>query len=120
MGLYVHFCLDDLDFSTFTQFYAKFVKDFRLRNVTTATQRTFRLAIFTLSLSFCMVGVPALGKSMTVNCIRQPGKEQEKCSLDIYNSVLKGRNGDQVKVMFVGGYYAEAFCIDTESRNCWG
>ena len=74
---------------------------------------------YALTASFCMLGVPALGKSMKVKCIRQPGSVHEKCRLDIYNSVLKGKNGNQVEVKFDDGYSAEAFCIDSEGKNCW-
>ena len=64
------------------------------------------------------VAVPSEAQSMRAKCLKKEGGAQEICSLDIYNSVLKGRNGNQVRVRFASGYLAEAFCVDPESKDC--
>jgi hypothetical protein len=55
---------------------------------------------------------------MMVSCSRGDGKILEACGLDIFNSVLRGRNGNQVKLVFPGNYSTEAFCFDPEGNSC--
>lgn len=62
--------------------------------------------------------ISALAQSMTVNCQRTPASSRQRCQLDIYDSVLQGINGYQVRVRFPDNYSAEAFCVDQESNDC--
>jgi len=82
------------------------------------SRRILRLAISMLSGFVLLQPVSALAQSMTVNCQKNPESSRQRCQLDIYDSVLQGINGSQVRVRFPDNYSAEAFCVDPESDNC--
>ncbi len=63
--------------------------------------------------------IPAHSQGMTVKCLSGSSNTPRTCNIDIFNSVLEGKNGNIVRISFDNRNTVEAFCLDSESNDCW-
>ncbi|MGB5135774.1 MAG: hypothetical protein WBN89_11430 [Prochlorococcaceae cyanobacterium] len=65
-----------------------------------------------------MASKPASAQPLKVTCRTQSQSTAQTCLLDVYDSVLQGLNGIQLRVVFPGGYAVEALCLELLSGHC--
>ena len=83
-----------------------------------ATKNRLSLGLFTAAL-LLLGPIPAHSQGMAVKCLSGSNNTPRTCNIDIFNSVLEGRNGNLVRLKFVNQNAIEAFCLDAESKDCW-